>query len=104
LETKDSLENLPEYFEPLTEKQQEILLDWCSMINPTVNMNYKHTSYGMKTIFEKSPDGFYVYNGQMKGAMLKCGFKYEPLNDGIQWFFNVSEKSLKELSKLKKLS
>lgn len=40
----------------------------------------------------------YVTNGQFKGAMLKAGFD---VKDKIQlnWHFNVSEKSIKELDK-----
>ena len=100
METKDSLKNLPEHFEHLTEKQQEILLDWCSMIKPTIKINYDHTSYGMKPMFEHYADGFYITNGQLKGAMIKCGFKHEPIGNGLHWFFNISHKSFTKLINL----
>ncbi|MDU6094507.1 hypothetical protein ACXXH6_05650 [Staphylococcus epidermidis] len=40
----------------------------------------------------------YVTNGQFKGAMLKAGFDVKDKTQ-LNWHFNVSEKSIKELDK-----
>ena len=64
---------------------------------PRVTINKYHTSYEMKHIFERSPDGFYLTNGAFKGAMLKCGF--DKHSGGINWCFPVTERSIKEARK-----
>lgn len=48
------------------------------------------TSYGWKHAFEQSVDGFYVTNGEFKGAMIVAG--YEPTKDSVKeinWRFKV---------------
>lgn len=65
----------PSEFEELNADQKRILLNWCDLITPIQSFNQKHTSYGLKHIFSNSLDGFYITNGQFKGAMLKLGFK-----------------------------
>jgi len=65
----------PERFENLKKEQKEVLCNWIKenfVKRKTVNYNY--TSYGLKHYFEGSPSGFYVDNGEFKGAMLFCGF------------------------------
>lgn len=52
-----------------------------------------HSSYGLKHVFERSEQGFYITNGQFKGAMLHAGFK--PKNtDDINWTYQLSKKTL----------
>lgn len=90
---KKDFENEPSEFNNLSNPQQEILLDWISQnLSPIKSFNSKHTSYGLKHLFEDSKKGFYIYNGAFKGAMLKLGF--EPQNEkDVNWYFNISEKS-----------
>lgn len=93
--------DLPSEFDELTDSQKQILLDWCSRINKIKSINCKHSSYGLKHIFERSKTGFYITNGMFKGEMLKCGFNHKPLDSASRnWLFNVSEKSIKELQRL----
>lgn len=91
--------NDPLEFEYLNKEQQEILLDWCSRLVEIKNINKNHTSYGLKHIFSSSKDGFYISNGTFKGAMLKLGFRYLKCHPtSPNWFFNVSKKSVKDLT------
>ena len=61
-------------------------------LRPAKAINCKHTSYGLKHLTEKlMPDG-YVSNGEMKGAMLYCGYRADGVQD-INWEFNVLERS-----------
>lgn len=98
------LNNQPEDFNNLSGEQKDQLLEWIkSNLQKIKTINKNHTSYGLKHYFEydKKNGGFYVTNGQFKGAMLECGFiKYEiPEIFGINWEFNVSEKSISKLKK-----
>lgn len=88
----------PSEFEELNADQKRILLNWCDLITPIQSFNQKHTSYGLKHIFSNSLDGFYITNGQFKGAMLKLGFKVKD-DTQLNWIFNVSERSIKWLVK-----
>ncbi|MBR8700275.1 hypothetical protein IX317_000603 [Fusobacterium sp. DD29] len=82
----------PQDFEYLNCEEKAILLDWCSQLGKTHNMNRQHHSYGLKHVFERSRDGFYITNGTFKGAMLKLGFRHENVQkDGMNWYFNYSE-------------
>lgn len=49
------------------------------------------TSYRLKHQFEEAPGGFYVSNGQMKGAMLAAGFTPRDTNE-VNWTFTLSRK------------
>ena len=85
--------DLPEHYDKLTSEQKAILCGWidCNLLpRRTVNRNY--SSYGLKHLFEESALGFYITNGQFKGAMLECGF--DPYDeDDKNWCFGISEKS-----------
>lgn len=95
--------NLPNEFNNLNESEQQTLIEWCSCISKIKSINLKRTSYGLKHIFERSENGFYITNGMFKGAMLECGFDYKPVDSSSpNWHFNVSEKAIKELKKLNK--
>ncbi|MBZ9688853.1 hypothetical protein G9F72_021255 [Clostridium estertheticum] len=53
-----------------------------------IKQRYKDkTSLYLKDLFCEFP----INNGEFKGAMDKCGFKYDP-NDGTNWYFNISKK------------
>lgn len=88
--------NSPDEFNKLSKEEQDILLNWCLKLDKTQSFNTKHSSYNLKGMFEKSNVGFYIYNGAFKGAMVKAGFSYKLVNsDSPNWYFNVSEKSIK---------
>ena len=89
--------NLPQDFENLSKEKQKILVEWCSKISKTKNINRGKSSYGLKHIFEYSEIGFYISNGAFKGAMLKAGFNHKNREEnGLNWYFNYSEKSLND--------
>lgn len=85
-------------FDLLADSQKRILVEWCSSIVPIRSINTKHTSYGLKHLFNNAPNGFYVTNGAFKKAMLEAGFEYKCVNNSINWFFNISEKSIKAMA------
>jgi len=91
-ETGKELQNQPEAFDYLTPGQQDHLTRWIKEnFDPIKTFNTRHTSYGLKHIFERN-GGFYVSNGAFKGAMLKCGFKVKD-KSALNWVFNISERS-----------
>ncbi len=91
-ETGKEPHNQPEAFDYLTPGEQQRLVNWIEAnFDAIKTFNQRHTSYGMKHIFEAN-GGFYISNGAFKGAMLKCGFKVKDKAE-LNWTFNVSEKS-----------
>lgn len=87
-------------FIKLSKDEQETLLEWCKSIEKRKSINKERTSYSLKHIFENSKNGFYIDNDTFKEAMLKLGFNYEDADlKGVNWYFNYSEKSLKEIIK-----
>lgn len=84
-------------YDSLTSNEQQILLDWCQTLKEIKTFNKRHDSYGLKSYFEKSKNGFYITNGSFKCAMIKAGFSYQESTSGENWYFNVSEKSIKSL-------
>lgn len=76
----------------LTKQEEKILLDWISNFKPIKTFNLKHTSYGLKHIFERTEQGFYITNDEFKDAMLKAGFKVKD-KSAVNWVFNISQKS-----------
>lgn len=92
--------DFPEAFDTLPVELQQELLEWvkCGFI-PMKNINYNHNSYSLKGMFEH-PRKTYITNGQLKGAMLKAGFRSNS-DVALNWYFNISEKSpaLKEWHK-----
>ncbi|WP_432755893.1 hypothetical protein [Staphylococcus pseudoxylosus] len=94
--------NQPEHFETLNQVKQNALLEFCYSLSKIKTFNIKHSSYGLKHVFERRYrdelsgifEGSYVTNGQFKGAMLKAGFEVKD-KEQLNWHFNVSEKSIK---------
>ena len=85
--------DLPEQFEKLTSEQKEILCSWIyGNIVPRKTVNRSYSSYGLKHFFEDSARGFYITNGQFKGAMLECEFDPDD-EDEKNWCFRISESS-----------
>lgn len=88
----------PMAFYDLSSEEQETLLEWTKQLKKIKSFNNRNTSYGIKHLFEGSGNGFYIYNGAMKGAMLLSGFKVDDIGE-LNWVFNVSKKSIKEKQK-----
>lgn len=85
--------NSPEYYQELSDEEKERLCDWiiCNIF-PRKTPNHEHSSYKLKHYFEHDKGGFYITNGQFKGAMIACGF--EPVNENeLNWHFSISQKS-----------
>ncbi len=96
----------PEEFEKLNQVKKDALLEFCYSINKIKTFNARRSSYGLKHVFERKyrealSDTFessYVTNGQFKGAMLEAGFDVKD-KSRLNWHFNASEKSIKQLDK-----
>ncbi|NHC42098.1 hypothetical protein G6549_19355 [Bacillus sp. MM2020_1] len=85
--------NHPNDFEKLSQQEMFNLASWvATYLNRIKSFNERHTSHGMKHLFKRSENGFYVTNGAFKGAMLDCGFMVKD-KTALNWVFNVSEKS-----------
>jgi hypothetical protein len=90
--------NHPDRDEALTDEQKETLLAWIEKnLEPaeeehgTAEYAHELSSYGMKSFFETSPEGFYIDNGQMKVAMLAAGYEPSSVGSGLtfNWAFKV---------------
>jgi hypothetical protein len=83
--------NDPRNFSTLSEAQKDTLLEWIDKnIKPGAKTSL--SSYDLKHYFEASEGGFYIDNGQFKGAMRHAGFEPMDLDgDGINWYFRVSQ-------------
>ena len=69
--------------------------EWLKNINKIKTINKRRSSYGLKHIVEKRTT--YISNGAFICAAIFMGFKY--VIDGPNAFFNMSEKSIKELER-----
>jgi hypothetical protein len=78
----------PARFQDLGVSQQSALVDWIRDVLVPAKRVFGPTSYGMKHCFEREPDGFYVYNGAFKGAMIAAGFKPVDAFE-LNWRFRV---------------
>lgn len=84
-------ENVINSFNNMQIKNQEILIYWIdNNLIKTKTIQKRHSSYGLKHIFEKSENGFYITNEEFKGAMITCNFNADKNN--INWFFNCKVK------------
>ncbi len=81
--------NRPEDHDALTHKEQAALGVWIAAnMRPSRTPDPYRTSYGIKHRFEESEGGFYLSNGQFKGAMLVAG--YEPVDaTELNWRFRA---------------
>jgi hypothetical protein len=57
----------------LTNEQQAEISCWIPQ-TMEIDSDLKASSYHLKHVFERSPDGFYVTDGQFRAAMWLCGF------------------------------
>jgi hypothetical protein len=78
----------PKEFDLLPPLKRELLLRWIDLVlYPAATVWRDATSYGLKHAAEDDL-GFYISNGQFKGAMLEAG--YEPANTWEQnWLFRT---------------
>lgn len=85
--------NDPVDFLELSLKEQESLIKFCvTYFIPRKTRNPHYTSYGFKHMFENAEGGFYITNGQFKGAMLIAGYK--PVNKFcLNSVYCISQKS-----------
>lgn len=88
LAERDWAANDPAGFQALEPERQAALLGWIRAVLVPAKTVYRRTSYGMKHDFEREPDGFYVYNGAFKGAMLEAGFQPVDASE-LNWRFRV---------------
>jgi hypothetical protein len=88
LAERDWKANDPAGFQQLKPEEQAALVDWIRAVLVPAKTVFRRNSYGMKHDFEREPDGFYIYNGAFKGAMLAAGFP--PVDEGeLNWRFRV---------------
>lgn len=85
----------PLAFYKMLDREREIIAVWCDQLVKIKTINQRHSSYGLKHIFSAS--AFYVTNGEFKGAMLAAGFTPDDTTR-INWCFNVSERSIKQVA------
>ncbi len=87
--------NAPEDFDKMHPDNQAQLREWIRVnLEPTKRIGdgrYSH-SYSLKHLAEKML-GWYVSNGQLKGAMLAEGFRWQPCDGTLRdpspnWVFN----------------
>lgn len=84
----------PASFLNLSPQEKTTLVAW--VLNTLVkgkSINTEITSYGIKHLFDKSLNGFYIKNGVMKGAMLIADFKVSDMQQQ-NWCFNIRQSSL----------
>ncbi|AZP96006.1 hypothetical protein CYK59_03155 [Latilactobacillus curvatus] len=68
--------NKPKLFNELSADEQAVLVNWVlTTLKPIKTFSSNRSSYEIKHIFERTPLGFYVLNGAMKGAMLIAGYQ-----------------------------
>lgn len=85
--------NDPRLFDEMEEDKKQILLDWVKEhFQPTKNTYHYKSSYGLKHIFEATEVGFYICNGEFKGAMRAAGFEPE-YEHAMNWDFKISRRS-----------
>lgn len=85
----------------LSEKERKLVLDWVdNNMKPIKSINLRRSSYQLKHICENDV-GFYIHNDVIKKAMAIKGYEIMPhyidscFTISINWYFNISEKSLK---------
>ena len=89
--TNNSGVNDPNDFEKLNDEEKKILIHWIThKLGRSERIYKKASSYDLKELFEQSPQGFYITNGQFKGAMIAA--EYRVLDKkSLNWHFNISK-------------
>lgn len=89
--------NNPNQYQELTDEQKVIIQDWIiKNFERMDRFNLSNSSYNLKHLFENSPEGFYITNGQFKGAMLAAEYNVKDEKE-INWNFNVSKRSIERV-------
>jgi len=78
--------DLPAAYDELSQAEKDALAYWIEHAICKATRYSKRTSYGIKHDFER--DGFYLTNGQFKGAMLAAGHQPENAQE-LNWRFKV---------------
>lgn len=102
--TKLKIEQLNKYDNPkmfleLKPLEQILLISWIfNTLVPSKSINNNVDSYWIKHKFSDSLLGFYISNGQFKGAMILAG--YRSIDMGQQnWHFNIKQASITNLNR-----
>lgn len=92
--------NSPEAFLRMSEDRQVELVKLIqTYLSPIKTINENVSSYGLKHLFEVIMGG-YVGNGELKGAMIVCGFNVRVCDSVINHHYNISNKGVKHLRRL----
>jgi hypothetical protein len=85
--------NHPDDYYSLTPEEQDALISWINE-NLVPSEDRYLGSYGLKHHFERAPEGFYITNGQFKGAMRAAGCEPSEADKGptFNWFFRLALK------------
>ena len=79
--------NSAEDYQTLRDAEKRAVQLWIVLTIVPARREYPYSSYGLKHDFEKV--GFYLTNGQMKGAMKQAG--YSPVDaSALNWTFRIS--------------
>lgn len=83
---KDSTKDHPSEFGDLSSAKQDALVYWIRNAMVGSNSYCRRDTYGIKHDFEA--EGFYVSNGEFKGAMLVCGYRPKIVT-AQNWTFRI---------------
>jgi hypothetical protein len=78
--------DLPEAYDELSQIKKDAIAYWIEHAICKATKYSKRTSYGIKHDFEHG--GFYLTNGQFKGAMLAAGYQPEDAQE-LNWTFKI---------------
>jgi hypothetical protein len=78
--------NHPSDCDTLSEAEQRALLYWVREAITGATRFERRTGYGLKHDFER--EGFYITNGQLKGALLWLGYEPKQTRE-LNWVFRI---------------
>lgn len=81
----------PSEFERMPQGEQTALVTWIKKTFAPHRSIADTDSYCLKHVFERGEGGFYVTNGQFKGAMVAAGFLPETTREN-NWRFRIRRK------------
>lgn len=83
-------------YEVLSKEEKHALQKWIAThMRGRKTINDGYTSYGLKHMFEDCEVGFYISNGQFKGAMIAAGFT--PCNPNMRnHCYCISQKGVRQ--------
>ncbi len=82
--------NQPADYDTLSAANKSVLQAWIAVHVQPGRLS-RRDSYSVKHDFERMSGGFYITNGQFKGAMLAAGYKpcKEDVEHDINWRFHA---------------